>query len=409
VKQSIWHLLDIRKSLGAQISLAFLVVALGPLAWFSMKSYGQIREATSRAVQDNLSALVSELGIEVESTVAASLRYVRVLAESPTLRSAQASLDEKLVEMHKTKGFYGVFEDITLVDPDGVVLASTTYHYQGEWKSKDWFKQARQGRPSVSPAHVIANPFKMVLVVTAPVLSENGTVSAVLCGQVNMHTIWEITERVRLGATGQVFIIDKAGNLLAYPDQRQLLEKLEPKSLLNSILGQNAGAVEFEQSLCQFVRLGGYEDYPGQDWRLGVIQAQAEVYNIMDSIRAQIITATVIGTLLIVLLSTLFSRTILRPIQELGSALERITQGDLAARVPMRSKDEIGMLAGTFNVMAEEIDRKTRELDTANRQMQALNEKLKESNTNLHEFAARRLEGAEDQLDVRRRNRVGLF
>jgi signal transduction histidine kinase/CheY-like chemotaxis protein len=63
--------------------------------------------------------------------------------------------------------------------------------------------------------------------------------------------------------------------------------------------------------------------------------------------------------LLVLVLSTgmpwILARWLIRPIRELGEASRRVTSGDLDARVPIRSKDELGTLCGTFNGMVGQL------------------------------------------------------
>jgi signal transduction histidine kinase len=55
---------------------------------------------------------------------------------------------------------------------------------------------------------------------------------------------------------------------------------------------------------------------------------------------------------------TLFvSGRILRPVENLTAAAQQMSQGDLSARVPVESDDELGQLATAFNGMAENISR----------------------------------------------------
>ncbi len=51
------------------------------------------------------------------------------------------------------------------------------------------------------------------------------------------------------------------------------------------------------------------------------------------------------------LLTLIFTRILLRPIEELASATEKITEGDLSQAVEIHSRDEIGDLARAFNQM----------------------------------------------------------
>ncbi len=56
-----------------------------------------------------------------------------------------------------------------------------------------------------------------------------------------------------------------------------------------------------------------------------------------------------------ILLIFLFSRRILSPVQTLGSAAQRLGQGDLSQRVPASGPSEIRNLGDTFNTMAENL------------------------------------------------------
>jgi nitrogen fixation/metabolism regulation signal transduction histidine kinase len=47
-------------------------------------------------------------------------------------------------------------------------------------------------------------------------------------------------------------------------------------------------------------------------------------------------------------------------VRELTAAAERIAGGDLAQQVPVRSRDELGALAGQFNHMSADLARATR-------------------------------------------------
>ena len=74
------------------------------------------------------------------------------------------------------------------------------------------------------------------------------------------------------------------------------------------------------------------------------------------------------GSLVVALvLGTVFSRTLSRPLKELSAAAQRAATGDLAQKVEVHSKDEIGLLAETFNQMMEDLSRQM----AARRQMTA--------------------------------------
>lgn len=56
-----------------------------------------------------------------------------------------------------------------------------------------------------------------------------------------------------------------------------------------------------------------------------------------------------------VLLGVLLSNTLARPIQELTEATNKLSGGELGAQVPVRSQDELGRLAASFNQMSADL------------------------------------------------------
>ncbi|MEU2611353.1 diguanylate cyclase [Micromonospora sp. NPDC007271] len=69
---------------------------------------------------------------------------------------------------------------------------------------------------------------------------------------------------------------------------------------------------------------------------------------------AALVGAVVLAAALAVLAAWRLARVTTRPLVELAGAVDRVTRGDLTARVPVRSRDEIGRLADAFNRMARE-------------------------------------------------------
>lgn len=58
-----------------------------------------------------------------------------------------------------------------------------------------------------------------------------------------------------------------------------------------------------------------------------------------------------------VLMAFYIARTLVRPIRDLESSMGRVEAGDLEARAPVHSDDELGRLAGSFNRMVEGVRR----------------------------------------------------
>jgi len=81
--------------------------------------------------------------------------------------------------------------------------------------------------------------------------------------------------------------------------------------------------------------------------------SHASVDSDIQEIMAMIIDAIVVLLLTGGVVAILFGASLTKPLHLLAVAAEALERGDMLARVPVRSNDEIGQLARTFNRMAE--------------------------------------------------------
>jgi methyl-accepting chemotaxis protein len=67
--------------------------------------------------------------------------------------------------------------------------------------------------------------------------------------------------------------------------------------------------------------------------------------------------------LLLILLNLLISRIVIAPVRNVQQAMSRAATGDLEARLPVHSRDELGAMADAFNRMVGEILTSKREVE----------------------------------------------
>lgn len=93
------------------------------------------------------------------------------------------------------------------------------------------------------------------------------------------------------------------------------------------------------------------EVYAGE----GVRTAAEEAYR--DSLARDLIVAAVVAAIVAVLVSLLVSRRITGPLEELSDAAADVAAGRLDVRVSPRGDDEVAVLGGAFNSMADRLAR----------------------------------------------------
>jgi signal transduction histidine kinase len=89
-------------------------------------------------------------------------------------------------------------------------------------------------------------------------------------------------------------------------------------------------------------------------------------------LRYGILGAILTSILLAGAASVLLTRRVTRPLSETRDAAIRVASGDYAATVPVKSRDELGEVARTFNYMAEEIEHYVGEIQEQKSRLEAV-------------------------------------
>jgi diguanylate cyclase (GGDEF)-like protein len=96
--------------------------------------------------------------------------------------------------------------------------------------------------------------------------------------------------------------------------------------------------------------------------------------------------AALAAILLSLLIGWRIARSLTHPIEELGDAATRVARGELDLRVPVRRRDEVGLLGEKFNDMTVELQRTIAALERSRDEMAENLRRLGETLSNTHEL-----------------------
>jgi signal transduction histidine kinase/CheY-like chemotaxis protein len=107
--------------------------------------------------------------------------------------------------------------------------------------------------------------------------------------------------------------------------------------------------------LYSYAHSRGHKEYAGLGWILIIEQETKELFAAVNELRAQMLTASVVITGFALVIGLLVSRRISTALAGLTCAADEIGRGQLDVQVPVSSRDEIGFLAQSFNVMVQNL------------------------------------------------------
>ena len=110
----------------------------------------------------------------------------------------------------------------------------------------------------------------------------------------------------------------------------------------------------------------------GSDYIIYLYDNRSTMEDLNSEIMMLIIQALIFGLAISVLLSFLLSKTMTDPIEKLTDGAERMAAGEFGERIDVESRDEIGVLTGTFNDMAQQLQETIRQVENERNKLDTL-------------------------------------
>ncbi|MBI4783147.1 MAG: response regulator [Oscillatoriophycideae cyanobacterium NC_groundwater_1537_Pr4_S-0.65um_50_18] len=223
-----------------------------------------------------------------------------------------------------------------------------------------------------------------------PIYSKDGMLLGVQNSLFRISKIYHFLRELKVGQTGQTFIIDRSGNLIASSTSKQPyiidlenddLQQIPAIKSENPVIRATAQAIldRFGSSKAitvtqqldfwlnnqrQFIQVSPIRDERGIDWLSIVVVPESDF---MAQINANTRTTILLclGALAVTTALGFFtSRWITKPILQLQKASQAISSGQLDQTVQVKGISELSLLADSFNQMANQLKTSFNELET---------------------------------------------
>lgn len=239
-----------------------------------------------------------------------------------------------------------ILDDIMIFDTAGVESAFSDHALELE----DWYQSVppngdiRLVSRMLSWGQRLEPVISIVKKVTNPQTLEP---AGMLIMDVNLKRIQEIADKVTVGRSGYLSILDERGRYVYHPDI-SMLGQISAIDKLDELLQEESGYFQTGDEPFYTFSRSAY-----LNWHLVTIMPSVELNQGVDYIGDTIWVTVVIALVAAYLLAIGFAASIVGPIRKLQFFMKRVKDGDFAARVTVDSKDEIGYLANDFNQMVK--------------------------------------------------------
>ncbi len=377
-----------------KLALALVGTALLPMlltsGWNQRGALAAVSEAERRHVEQMAHSTAGRVAQFIGDTrklarsLATDAQFERYLAAPET--AALPAITDKLVRLTQANPDLQL---MLLMDAAGKAVASSDPAVAGKnFGFRQYFQVAMTGRPFTTGLVVGAVAGQSGMVYAEPVRDADGRVLGVFALRARGAAVGSIVDEVRHDAKLVSFLVDGNGVVIHHPRPELLYRSLVPlapaalaairadqrfrrdriESLGETTLAaamqhaQHSGIVEHRSATSGEPTITGYAPVEGHDWVVGVSEPRASFEAPLQRLTTTLLISVALVGLLFSALALRLSRSIVRPIRALTRSADALKAGDYAgAAVAVESRDEVGQLGRTFNVMIDVLRQRERE------------------------------------------------
>jgi methyl-accepting chemotaxis protein len=357
-------------SIGKKLLLGGLTAVILPILVIGIFSvYSATKTITDLAnkdldhLSDSLAGAV-EVGMSEQTVTVRNMSFSTavITAAEKVARDGVAAAEKEIAvahrEIEKMREADKRLSSILIVGKNGIAFAGL---FKGlNLADRDYMIKTLAGSITFGSVVVSRATGRPVATIAAPVYAPNGkeVTGAVVMG-LETKFLTDIVDKVKIGKTGYVYIVDKKGFYITHPVRENILKVninqvkgMEPITSL--ISSDHKGTAEYV--LDGVRKVAASAPVPSTGWSVVATIPSEELFAPATATRNTIMVTGLLFLALSSLFFYFFSRTLTRPLATMVEAARKISAGNLTVDIREEERrDEIGELAKSFGVMARSL------------------------------------------------------
>jgi signal transduction histidine kinase len=348
-----------RRRITFSVILGIFTILIG----LGVVSYLSVNDSIQRSLSNRLT-LANIIGKYFDSILETNLTRLYDISISGRVDFGDKDLEPARRAL-KAAYEYSIFTDrIFLTDVYGNVVL--TYPHQEEGKINLMgipyvSRTISEGKPVISDVYTFESTQRKVIFALVPLRGRDGKVIGVAGGEINPtnYTFTQIIKSIPASATTNIELVDSRGTIIASNDPKRILTSSDHNKFLGNLIASGKSTVgtchrchseeesggERTNDMLAFVPLSS------APWGISVREPQEIVFSPSTKLKKGFLVLSLLSVATALILGIGLSRGIVKPVQALINATQRIAKGNLSEPVTASSRDEIGTLARSFDDM----------------------------------------------------------
>lgn len=404
--------------------LWFLFIAIVPLALATKISYNSSRHALVEEITNSLIAVAENKANQIATYLYEKERNATTLSNmsdvveamgrfSRAIKEHGAYSPEYIAVDNEYRPFFAYYQksfdysNLYMANSDGDVIFNvkgrrqiqSLYEmalYQKSQMAEIFVKTIKSKKTEISDFEYLPDSDGGVLYIGAPVFEGSELIGVLILEMDNEGVSKLVQDYTSLGETGEVILAAKIGGDIVYITPIRFDPNAAFKRKVKLGSQQNPEIQKVVQGMEDTTKTS--LDYRGNEvvkvlrhipsfrWGMVVKMDTSEVIASANRLRATLYKISLGLLVIVVIMAVGIARSMSKPIKELTRASQTIAGGDFSARAHVQSKDEIGILAESFNEMTDKLIEAKKNVEEKKAELEEQHKLLEEANRELDNF-----------------------
>ncbi len=247
-------------------------------------------------------------------------------------------------------------------------------------RTRPWYKAAREaGKHSWSPIFADVVGESLIISGSQPYYNKSRQLEGVLSSSFLLTYVNQFLETLKIGKTGQVFIMEQSGDLVStssstpvYLIKGKEFERIKASEsnnpsikatakYLSTLLNQPNQIKDSQQfkfsvnGKDEFLYVTSLKNTFGLDWLIVVMVPESDFTAQIDANTRTTILLTIAALIVAILIGIFTAQWVATPVLRLNTVARNLAEGQWDKTVEFDREDEVGQLAKSFNKMAEQL------------------------------------------------------
>jgi GAF domain-containing protein/HAMP domain-containing protein len=353
------------RSLASTLAIAFLALSLVILLITNFSLFFLIGGLIQESVDSKQQFAAKEAANTVSSFVQGKFGELASAAKIGELTLAAPDKQKNILS--NVLGLDRAFRQLILLDTQNRALVKVSRISQTAAEQlmgrvdSDLLTQVKQGNRYIGSVYIDELTSEPMVIMAVPVPNAFGDFQGTLLAEVNLKFMWDLVGNLKIGETGQAYVVDRHGDLIASGDIARVLrgENVGHLDIIGEFMRNPEPVGKVGMSVFQGINgatvVSTYVPLGTPDWAVVTELPLPEAFQtgIQFTVIAVLIMLAV--AVLAGLLAVYLARRLAAPLLNLTETATQIAKGKLNLDASVAGPTEVTQLANAFNSMTTQL------------------------------------------------------